>query len=58
MNKKIGIVTLILSALIGFSRLYLYVHYPSDVFGGMILGIFVGIITVIIFKKMRNKSWI
>lgn len=58
MNKKIGIFTLILSFLIGFSRLYLYVHYPSDVFGGMIIGIFVGIITIIIFKKMRNKSGI
>lgn len=55
-NKKIGIVTLILSTLIGFSRLYLYVHYPSDVFGGMIIGIFVGIITIAIFKEMMFKG--
>jgi undecaprenyl-diphosphatase len=56
MNKKIGIFTLILSSLIGFSRLYLYVHYPSDVFGGMIIGILVGIITTIIFKSLDERK--
>lgn len=29
---------LCLAVLIGFSRLYLYVHYPSDVLGGILLG--------------------
>jgi undecaprenyl-diphosphatase len=27
-----------LAALIAFSRLYLYVHYPSDVLAGALLG--------------------
>lgn len=56
MNKRIGILALILSSFIGFSRLYLYVHYPSDVFGGMIIGILIGILTIIMFKKMENKE--
>jgi undecaprenyl-diphosphatase len=55
MNKKIGIFALILSSFIGFSRLYLYVHYPSDVFGGMIIGILIGILTIAIFKKMDKQ---
>ncbi len=38
-NKLWGIITLILAGLIGFSRLYLYVHFPSDVFVGMLVGI-------------------
>lgn len=29
----------IVSVFIGFSRLYLYVHFPSDVLGGILLGI-------------------
>jgi len=33
---------LALALLIAFSRLYLYVHYPTDVLTGMIIGIFCG----------------
>lgn len=33
---------LILAVLIAFSRLYLYVHYPTDVLGGIAVGIFAG----------------
>lgn len=36
-NKKIGAFAFVLAALIGFSRLYLYVHFPTDVLGGIIL---------------------
>lgn len=32
----------VLAALIGFSRLYLYVHYPTDVLAGALLGIMLG----------------
>lgn len=38
-RNKLFVPSLILATLIGFSRLYLYVHYPSDVVGGIILGI-------------------
>lgn len=55
-NKKIGVFVFILSSFIGFSRVYLYVHYPSDVLGGMIIGILVGIITITIFEKIRKKK--
>lgn len=33
---------LVLAVLIAFSRLYLYVHWPSDVLGGAVLGAVVG----------------
>jgi len=37
-NKKMGIPAMILAVLIAFSRLYLYVHYPTDVIASIILG--------------------
>ena len=36
-NRWVGIPAMILAVLIAFSRIYLYVHYPSDILGGIIL---------------------
>ncbi len=41
-RRKWGGAAFVLAALIGFSRLYFYVHYPSDVLGGIFLGIGLG----------------
>ena len=43
-HKKEGIAALILAALIAFSRLYLFVHYPSDVILGSIFGVTVALV--------------
>lgn len=32
---------MVLAALIAFSRMYLFVHFPSDVIGGILLGMLV-----------------
>jgi len=37
-NKRWGIAALVLACLIAFSRLYLYVHYPTDVLASIVLG--------------------
>ncbi len=42
--KKTGIAALVLAALIAFSRMYLYVHYPTDILGGMVLGVTVAVL--------------
>lgn len=39
---KYWAVALVLAVLISFSRLYLYVHYPTDVLGGIVLGVLSG----------------
>lgn len=48
---------LILGSLIAFSRMYFYVHYPSDIFAGIIFGIAFGILSSKIvehFFKTKN----
>ena len=41
-EKKLWKWALVLAVLIAFSRLYLYVHYPTDILGGILMGIFCG----------------
>lgn len=41
-QKSFSLIVLILAVLIAFSRLYLYVHYPTDVLGGVVIGILCG----------------
>ena len=43
-EKKLWKIALVLAVLIAFSRLYLYVHYPTDVLGGIITGAIAGYI--------------
>ena len=47
-------VALILAILIGFSRLYLYVHFPTDVLVGAFCGFAIGYVVwraFVMFKK-------
>ena len=37
-NKKLGTPAVILAALIGYSRLYFYLHFFTDVLGGILIG--------------------
>lgn len=54
-NKKIGIPALVLACLIAFSRLYLYVHYPTDVLTSVILGIGFALLSFFLIKKLYEK---
>ena len=51
-NKKLGIPATILAILIAFSRLYLYVHYPTDVIASVILGTLFGVIGYLVTHKV------
>ena len=45
-KKYIGIPALVLCSLVALSRLYLYVHYPTDVITGAVLGTVFAILAV------------
>lgn len=55
-NRKMGIPALILACLIAFSRLYLYVHYPTDVICGIVLGVLFGVLGNMLVNKVLAKE--
>ena len=52
-HKKLGIPALVLAFVIGLSRLYLFVHFPTDVLVGAVLGILCAVAVWFIFRKCR-----
>jgi Membrane-associated phospholipid phosphatase len=58
--RKAGVAAFIVAALVAFSRLYLFLHFPTDVLCGIILGIVIGVAAVRICdfaeKKMQKEK--
>lgn len=50
--KKAGIATFVFAALVGFSRLYFFVHYPTDVLFGAVLGIVTAFVVCTVLEKL------
>ncbi len=53
--KKYGVPALILAVLISLSRLYVGVHYPTDVLGGMVMGTLIAVVVVKGWKLVEQK---
>jgi undecaprenyl-diphosphatase len=51
MNNEFSILVVILASLIAFSRIYLNVHYPTDVAIGIILGLLCSRLVITIFRR-------
>lgn len=51
-KKKWGVVVIPLAAVIAFSRMYLYVHFPSDILGGVVMGVVIGNCTYAIGRRV------
>ncbi len=50
-NKKFGYFAIPLAVMIAFSRLYLYVHFPSDVLASIVLSSVISLVIYILFFK-------
>ena len=62
-KKRFGIVSLVFAILIAISRIYLCVHYPTDVLAGVLLGLLFAFIAckavdavVNLFTRRKSKS--
>ena len=54
-----GLAGLGFAALTGFSRLYLYVHFPTDVIAGAVIGALLGVAVIVaghLIKKLFEKK--
>lgn len=54
-NKKWGIISFIPAILIAFSRMYLFVHFPTDILGGAILGSIISETVYYGHKKIKSN---
>ncbi len=51
-------ILLVVALLICYSRLYLFVHYPSDVLAGIIFGFLIGSYGVYLCRRLREKGYL
>ncbi|XRP96646.1 phosphatase PAP2 family protein [Methanocaldococcus sp. 16A] len=54
LSRKIGLLFLIWAILVAYSRVYVGVHYPFDIFAGIIIGILCGYIIKIDNSKLKK----
>lgn len=54
-DRRLGIAACVLAVLIAFSRLYIGVHYPTDVLAGLLIGAFSAWMSVKIVMNGQKK---
>lgn len=55
-RSRWSVPALIMASLIAFSRLYLYVHYPTDVLGGILLGSLAAVLSFVLINYLSKRK--
>ncbi len=53
-NKKLGVWFYVAALTMGIARIFVGVHWPTDIIGGIILGILVGLITMFGYRAYKK----
>ena len=56
-DKRMGIAAIVMASLIAFSRMYLYVHFFTDILLGAMIGVMLGIMVNFVYKKYLDKRF-
>ena len=54
-NRNITIITAAWVLLVGYSRIYLGVHFPADIIGGWFIGIMSGFVTYVLYRFLFDS---
>lgn len=52
---RTGVIALVIAGIIAFSRMYLFVHYPTDILGGICIGILDGFLAFQLVRAWERK---
>lgn len=55
-DRRFGWAAIPLAVLIAFSRMYLYVHFPSDILGGAVLGVVIGLLVLYADRYLARRK--
>ena len=55
-DKRMGIPALVLAILIAFSRMYNFMHFPTDVLAGAVLGVVSAVVVNFLFKRAGKSE--
>lgn len=56
MVRWITVMSFVVAVMISLSRMYLYVHYPTDILAGLVLGFLTGFISVLLMPRVFEKA--
>ena len=56
-NRRWGIWYFIWAMVIGFARIFAGVHWPADIIGGIIVGVFCGVLVHRLLREDSKKVW-
>lgn len=54
-NKKWGVAAVVGALIISLSRMYFYVHYPTDILAGLLIGIVLGCLAAYLIDVLEKR---